>query len=46
MVRHLTATGHDVHHDEFDGGHEVPVRAVAAAVDWWLAVPVSPVRGD
>lgn len=46
VVRHLTAAGQDVHYDEFDGGHEVPVRAVAAALDWWLGVPAGPVRGD
>ena len=39
VVADLTRAGYDVHYDEFDGGHEVPARAVTAALDWWLALP-------
>ena len=36
VVHELGTAGYEVSYDEFAGGHEVPARAVTAALDWWL----------
>lgn len=35
VARDLTGAGYAVTYDEFDGGHEVPERAVTDALRWW-----------
>ena len=39
VSRDLSAAGHDVTYDEFDGGHVVTPELVATALDWWAAIP-------
>jgi phospholipase/carboxylesterase len=36
VVAQLSAAGHDVTYEEFDGGHVITPGLVDAALDWWL----------
>ena len=39
VARQLEGAGHQVHYEEFAGGHVVPPALVEQAVGWWLGAP-------